>query len=233
MDLRILVEDDALVAIDKPPGALSVPSRTGRDDSRPCALYALSSRYGGRQVFPVHRLDEDVSGILVFARTPAAQRELSALFEARTARKRYEALVEDRADPGPGARAFEAGEVEWESRLLRGKKRAYESPHGKLATTRARCEGAVSPSILGPAAAGLDGARLLRFALEPLTGRSHQLRVHLASHGLPIVGDALYGARAAFPPGGIALRAVRLELAGRVFEAPPLDSLLSAARPAT
>ena len=208
--LCVIAETVAYIAVDKPAGTLSVPSRLGAADPRPCLLHQLTARYGGAQVFPVHRLDEDVSGLILFARTPDAQRTLSAAFEERRARKRYEAFTE-LASAHPGTE-----QLQWQSRLLRGKKRAYESPHGKLAITWARCVGDRL----------LESKRVLRFELEPRTGRSHQLRVHLATHGMPIVGDRLYGATTDFAPGGIALRSVHLEIDGLVLGAPGLVTLL-------
>src|SRR5262249_37266290 len=88
----------------------------------------------------------------------------------------------------------------WKSKLLRGKKRAYESPAGKLAETRALYTGSRPAGAL--------------WELHPKTGRPHQLRVHLAQHGFPILGDVLYGAKQPRDGGGIALRAVRLSLRG-------------------
>ena len=179
------------VAIDKPAGMLTVPSRLGVDDPRPCAGRELERELGLR-LWPVHRLDLEVSGLVLFAKDPEAHRAASAWFEGRDVHKRYQALTER------GAGAPPAGEVTWRSRLLRGKKRAYESPHGKSAETRARCLGRQGD--------------WLSWELEPLTGRPHQLRVHLAAHGFVIAGDELYGATHPFAGGGIGLRAVSLEL---------------------
>ncbi len=210
MHLEILFESDELIAVDKPMGALSVPSRLGRDDARPCVLYALSERFG-RNFLPVHRLDEDVSGILVFAKTEEAHRRLNLAFETRSTRKEYEAWTEAR---GP----LPSGEVTFEDRLHRGKKRAFVAPHGKPAITVARVEGR----------AMFEGREYARWLLRPLTGRSHQLRVQLALRGFPILGDRLYGANADFLEGGIALRAVRLDI-GVKIEAPDLAALVARA----
>lgn len=191
------------VAVDKPAGMLTVPSRLGAADARPCAGRELEVELGQR-LWPVHRLDLEVSGLVLFAKDAEAHRAASAWFEGRDVHKRYQALTE------PGAASPPGGDVTWRSRLLRGKKRAYASPHGKEAETRARCRGRRGEWLL--------------WELEPLTGRPHQLRVHLAAHGFVIAGDTLYGATRPWPGAGIALRAVQLELsscAGReVFSLP-------------
>lgn len=211
MRLDILLESDELIAVDKPAGALSVPSRLGRGDPRPCVLYALSERFG-RNFLPVHRLDEDVSGILVFAKTEEAHRRLNLAFELRSTHKEYEAWTEARMTPPEG-------EVTFEDRLYRGKKRSFVAPHGKVAITFARVAGRVP----------FAGREYLRWTLHPQTGRSHQLRVQLALRGFPIVGDRLYDAKVDFMGGGIALRAVRLSV-GVPIEAPDLAAWMASAR---
>lgn len=203
MRLDVLFESDELIAVDKPAGALSVPSRLGHGDPRPCVLHALSQRYG-RPFLPVHRLDEDVTGVLVFAKTAEAHRRLNLAFETRTTEKVYEAWTEARMEPP-------AGEVTFEDLLVRGKKRSFVAPHGKPAITVARVVGRVA----------FGGREYLRWELRPRTGRSHQLRVQLARRGFPILGDRLYGANEDFVGGGIALRAVRLD-AGVTLVAPDL-----------
>ncbi len=190
--MQPVFQNDSFVAVDKPAGVLTTPSRQGEADPRPCLGLELQAALGVR-LWPVHRLDVEVSGLVVFALHAEAHRAASAWFEGRDVHKVYEALTERGRGEPPAA------EVEWRSLLLRGKKRAYESPHGKEALTRARC--------VGPR----DG--WLGWRLEPLTGRPHQLRVHLAGHGFPIAGDVLYGATLAYPGPGIGLRAVLLDLA--------------------
>jgi tRNA pseudouridine32 synthase/23S rRNA pseudouridine746 synthase len=179
-------------------------------------LYALSARYG-RQFWPVHRLDEEVSGILVFAKNAEAHRRLCGLFEARTAKKEYEAYTTSSSP----ALAFEPGApaLRFEDLLARGKRRAFVAPHGKQALTLASPMGEI-----------VDGeSTVQRWILRPQTGRSHQLRVQLALRGYPIVGDALYGSTRPFVPDGIALRAVRLDV-GFVVEATSLAALADQSR---
>jgi 23S rRNA-/tRNA-specific pseudouridylate synthase len=190
----ILFQSELFVAADKPAGWLSVPSRWGDRDERRVLGRELEEATGGR-LWPVHRLDEEATGLLLFARTAAAHAAASAWFEQRLVGKTYDALTELPPDvPAPGRRET------WTSRLLRGKKRAYESPHGKPSETRALLVGRVS----------VPGGDALHWELDPLTGRPHQLRWGLWRRGCPILGDELYGSQRAFLPGAIALRCVRL-----------------------
>jgi tRNA pseudouridine32 synthase / 23S rRNA pseudouridine746 synthase len=193
-DLLILFQNERFVAVDKPPGWLSVPGRTP-DEARPVLGRELERELGMR-LWPVHRLDAEVTGVIVFAKDAEAHRAASGWFEERAIEKVYEALSEG---DGPAADT----EQVWRSRLLRGKKRAYESPAGKDCETLARC--------VGKAETGQGSA--WRWRLEPKTGRPHQLRFELARHGHPILGDALYGAKRPWDGGGIALRCVRLGFA--------------------
>lgn len=187
--LETFFENERFLVVDKPVGWLSVPGRTGQADPRHCLSVELRRLYPNS--LPVHRLDQEVSGLVLFAKDREAHRVANCWFESRLIHKFYEALTE-------GVPPEATGPLVWESRLLRGKKRAYESPHGKLSQTRA--------TWIGTSAAAQ------KWLLEPLTGRSHQLRYELARHGYPILGDVLYGARISWPQ-GIALRAVKLDFA--------------------
>lgn len=190
--MRLVFRNEHFAAVDKPAGWLSVPGRFGTADPRSCAGLELQTRLGQR-VWPVHRLDAEVSGLLLFALSADAHRAAGAWFEGRAVSKRYEARTEGEAGVLRPGRTFE-----WRSRLLRGKKRSYETPRGREAITVAEFWGAAGS--------------WLAWRLEPLTGRPHQLRVHLAAHGFPIAGDALYGAARPWPPGGIGLRSTALDL---------------------
>ncbi len=192
--LTILFQNDAVVVADKPAAWLSVPSRMGRDDPRPCVGPALEAQLGGR-LWPVHRLDLEVSGLLLFARSPDAHRKACAWFELRTVHKIYQALTEGAPPP--------VAEAVWTGLLAKGKKRAFIAPHGKPSETRARWLGS---RLLE------SGPSAQLWEVEPVTGRSHQLRFDLARHGYPVLGDSLYGASVPNAAGaGIALRAVQLD----------------------
>lgn len=195
--ISILYENERVVAVDKPHGWLSVPSREGDEDARWCLGRELE-RQLDRRLWPVHRLDVPVSGLTLFAKDADAHKLLNAAFEGRSVHKRYEAWAE-------GAPGEPDLTLLWRSTLLRGKKRAYEHPAGKIAITHARwIETLELPD--GPAQ---------RWLLEPETGRPHQLRVHMAQHASALLGDTLYGATRAYSvPDGIALRAVWLDLRG-------------------
>ena len=193
--LTIVFQNPHLVGADKPAGLLTVPSRIGASDPRPCLGRVLEEQLGQR-LWPVHRLDVEVSGLVLFARSAEAHRTASVAFEARRVKKSYQAITEGAASLSELPASFT-----WQSRLFRGKRRTFEAPHGRMAVTHAVAQARVH----------IGGEDFLVFDLEPETGRSHQLRVHLAKAGFPILGDALYGARAGYDePGAIALRSVRL-----------------------
>lgn len=196
MNLAIVFKNLHFVIIDKPAAVLSVPSRMGRSDPRPVAGISLQEQLGCR-VFPVHRLDEDTSGLLMFALNPQASRAANLWFENHEIIKTYEAL----SIPVP-SHDFPRWSTEqtWENRILRGKKRAYEAAHGKPSVTKARC---VTDS---------SGNKSV-WHLQPITGRSHQLRFEMARHGFPIAGDTLYGSvQTSDHELGIDLRAFKLDM---------------------
>ncbi len=190
--LKIVYESEYFIAVDKPPLWLSIPGRVL--DERPVLLQELRSQFGD-SVLTVHRLDYEVGGLILFARTVDAHRQACLWFEKRQVAKSYEALTELRESE------IAVGDVfRWQHHLHRGKKRSFVAPHGKLAITEARV---LARRELGPPQ--------LHWWLRPHTGRSHQLRVHLAMHACPIIGDELYGSTSVWPEGGIALRSICLD----------------------
>ena len=163
--------DEHLLLLDKPAGLLAVPGRGA--DKQDC----LSAR--AQRLWPdalvVHRLDMATSGLFLMGRGIPMQRVLSRAFAERAVEKRYEAVVAGRLGPVGAEGVIELPlAADWPNRPLQ----KVDREHGRPSTTRWR--------VL---AAGADSTRL---ELEPVTGRSHQLRVHLLAIGHPILGDALY-----------------------------------------
>lgn len=170
-DLRLVFADDALVVIDKPAGLLAVPGRGA--DKHDCAAARVQRRF--TDALAVHRLDQATSGLLVFGRGASAQRTLSRSFAERQVLKRYEAVVAGVLDDDEGTIDLPLA-ADWPNRP----RQRVDHAGGRPSLTRWR--------VL----ARDRVAHTTRLALEPLTGRSHQLRVHLAAIGHPIAGDALY-----------------------------------------
>jgi tRNA pseudouridine32 synthase/23S rRNA pseudouridine746 synthase len=163
---KILYQDDSLLVVDKPGGLLTVPGRYRWNQD--CLWQKLRQRWP--ELLPVHRLDLETSGVVVFARHSRAQANLRRQFEQRTVRKRYQALLVRRPSPPRGRVEAPLGPDPSNPGRYR------IDPEGKSALTDYRL---VSEE---------------RVELEPRTGRSHQLRVHTAQVlGCPIRGDGLYG----------------------------------------
>lgn len=173
-ETAVAYADDTLLVVDKPSGLLAVPGRGA--DKQDCLAARVQARYPDALI--VHRLDMATSGLMVMARGPAAQRALSKAFAAREVTKRYIALVAGRLEaPADGWGTIDLPIiVDWPNRPLR----IVDHQSGKPSLTRWR--------VLGHDETGLN----TRVELEPVTGRSHQLRVHLRELGHPILGDALY-----------------------------------------
>jgi 23S rRNA pseudouridine1911/1915/1917 synthase len=211
LPLDVLFEDDDVVVIDKPSGMVVHPGSGNRSGTLVNALLDRYRDFGAR--FPesprpgiVHRLDKDTSGVIVVAKHAAAHAQLALQFSERTVGKLYTAWVAGRPVPAVGRIA---------TRLRRDPRnplRIQVSETGKRAVTRYRVRKTV------------DAASLL--ALRPITGRTHQLRVHLRWLGHPILGDPLYAGRAKGSAPRLLLHAHRLAIvlpgSGRrmVFEAP-------------
>lgn len=183
----IVFLDDAIIVIDKPAGLLAVPGRQDAD----CAWSRIAATHPDARV--VHRLDQATSGLMVLALGIDVQRRLGMAFAARRVDKGYEAVVLGRVGPDEG-RIDAPLAADWPRRP----RQCIDPVHGKPASTRWKV-------LERHADAG--GTRVW---LVPETGRTHQLRVHLASIGHPIVGDALYGGNAAVLAPRLLLHAARL-----------------------
>lgn len=183
--------DAALIAVNKPSGLLSVPGRG--EDRQDCLIHRVQAEFP--EVLAVHRLDMSTSGLLLLARGAQMQSKLNWLFMNRQVDKRYLAVVD-------GLLETESGEIDlplicdWPNRP----RQKVDFNIGKRSLTYYRL-------------ISKDGENnTSRLELEPLTGRSHQLRVHLASLGHPILGDELYAGAAADKSDRLLLHATDLSL---------------------
>lgn len=176
----VVYEDESLVVVDKPAGMVVHPAHGNRDGTLVNALLGrgigLSTLGGGDRPGVVHRLDKDTSGIIVLARTDSAYRSLAAQFKERETEKTYHALVHGH---------------------LRSREMVIEEPIARHPVHRQR---------MAVTAAGGRAARTNVFVIDTFqhfdyirvltqTGRTHQIRVHMAHVGNPLVGDLLYGGR--------------------------------------
>jgi len=217
MPVEVRYADDTLLVVDKPSGLLSVPGRGPANAD--CVSARVQAEYPDALV--VHRLDMGTSGLMVLARGVEAQRRLSAQFAQRQVDKMYEALVAGipiESASGGWSQIRLPLQVDWPNRP-----RSHVTfEGGKPSHTRWR--------LVGPPLTQHGDTRMIhsRVALQPLTGRSHQLRVHLLATGHPILGDELYA------PPAIAQAATRLMLhAGALsFNHPVTGVRLSFTQPA-
>ena len=171
----MIFEDEHLLAVNKPVG-------WNTHAPAPCAgegiydwLRHREPRWASLAI--IHRLDKETSGILVFGKTPLANRSLTEQFTARQVHKKY-LLLTDRDVP---EKAFTV-----KTTLLRIGEKYASRPGGEIAETK-----------FAPAKLKIENVKLKVFCAEPLTGRTHQIRVHAAENGFPILGDILYGGTAA------------------------------------
>lgn len=191
MNIPIIFENEFFLCADKPHGVLSVPSRFEKEDERK-VLGRLLEKQLRKTLFPVHRLDFEVGGLILFAKTKDAQALLSKGFENKTIQKKYRAKTS--ANP---VEDYEIGlMVEWISLIHKGKKRAFIANHGKKSITLMEYRGKKDA--------------VHEFWLWPVTGRSHQLRFEMAHHQMPIDGDKLYGSTVELADGLIELKSIEL-----------------------
>jgi 23S rRNA pseudouridine1911/1915/1917 synthase len=213
--IPILFEDEHILVVDKPAGLLSVETGGAAGQSLPEALAGQ-----GLEVIPVHRLDREVSGCVLFARTDVARDALEEMFRARELTKTYWALAQGRVKPAQGTFHFP---------ILEDGPVARVPALGKKAQTRYRTLSAFATTT--------------ELEIDLVTGRKNQIRVHFAHAGFPLVGERKY-ARGKDSPVRIKSRRVALHAWRLAFshpitrakiavEAPLPDDLLEVRRRAT
>ena len=205
---EIIFQNSSILVVQKPACILSVPARDHDDQRR--VLGRELEEYLGAKVYPIHRLDFEVAGPMIYALASEPHREFCQAFESHAIKKTYQALgmVElETAKTNPMVRGKEGM---WTSKLVRGKRRTFEAPHGKESYTLAK--------LIEQRETNFGIINLME--LGPRTGRPHQLRYEMMKHGMPIVGDLLYGSSLAYGDlgDGIALCATRLELSAPLVE---------------
>jgi len=164
----ILFENDTFIALNKPAGVLSIPDREGKD---PSLKSLLKEKYGN--IFTVHRLDRDTSGVIVFAKDEATHKYFSRIFEERTVEKIYQGIVQGTPPEQKGSIDLPISENPAKPGVMAVHR------HGKASLTDYEVIETAGPYSL------------LQFILH--TGRTHQIRVHMQALGHPIACDELYG----------------------------------------
>lgn len=185
-EIPIVYEDEHLLVVAKPRTMASIPRG---EHIRRSALVRLRVAHGLPDLSPIHRLDKQTGGILVLSKIPQERGAYQQLFSRGEVQKRYVAWV---SGEGPTLAELERGPIEIREPIVKrhGDLWAHIDPHGKEAWTSVRMMRREAQS------------RRSLVSLVPHTGRTHQLRVHLAHVGLPIVGDELYPAPAPDPATG-------------------------------
>ena len=191
-DLFDIIHEDAdLLAINKPAGLVCHPTKTDAMSS----LIGRVRLYLGESAHPhlVNRLDRETSGVTVVAKTDAAARSLRRLWEARRVQKVYLALVHGHVAPDSGLIDAPLGKDEHSRVAIKDCVRADGAPAQTEFQVEQRFRGLTCAGLQCSAVTTAD-APLSLLQLKPRTGRKHQIRIHLAHLGHPIVGDKIYGA---------------------------------------
>jgi 23S rRNA pseudouridine1911/1915/1917 synthase len=195
--LQVLYEDNHLLVLDKPAGVPTMGTPEGIPTLLTLAKQYVKQRYekpGNVYLGVVSRLDAPVTGVLLFARTSKAAARLTEQFRTRAIEKSYWALVEGIIEPADGRL------VDW---------LAEDERHRRMHVVGPTMPGAKEARLSYRRLSVVRGNSLVEVALE--TGRKHQIRLQLSSHGHPVVGDRKYGSRERFSQ-GIALHARRLAI---------------------
>ena len=225
---RILFEDDDIIVVDKPAGIPTEATIVASRDHLHAALKRYLWRRDGTRNEPYvglhHRLDRETSGVILFTKNREINAAVFALFEGHEARKEYEALAA--LPPNSNARAGD-------ERFSVSFQFSVDNRLGRISAKSAQAKwGAVGPEG-SPAHTDFEilerYARAVRVLARPLTGRTHQIRVHLASAGLPLLGDPLYGGPSAVS--GTAIPRVMLHARALSFPHPRTRTPLTVAAP--
>lgn len=200
-DLKVVFEDDNLIVVDKPAGVLSVPGKEDNPSLNQAVFEKAGCESGKMDKMVVHRLGMDTSGLIVFAKTDQALRLMNAQFRARKVTRKYEALL-------TGSVTDDSGEIDLP--LMRDPlnppfmRVSDDDQQRALIGLEDELPKAIAKKILENPKTSLtsyevvareevDGEAVTRVSLTSVSGRTHQLNVHCAAIGHPIVADAVYG----------------------------------------
>lgn len=197
----VLLERDGVLAVNKPPGWLVIPGRG--EAAQPSLREALEASFE-RKVFVVHRLDRDTSGVMLFALDAATHRTLSVAFEHGRIRKRYQAIV----------RGLVRDHLDLQKALAPARR-------GRMRPVRPGEEGKAARTLVRPIESFGDASLV---EAEPLTGRTHQIRVHLADAGHPLLVDHQYGDAAPIKAADGTAALARTPLHCAALEVPGLEN---------
>lgn len=189
--LRILLQRDGWVAVEKPPGLLVIPGRNPEDQV--CAKELLAKQLG-TQIWVCHRIDRETSGVLLFATTADAHRKASMAFEHGEAKKKYLAIVD----------GVVSAPIAIDTPMTEARK-------GKMRVVFPGEQGGKESRTLVKPVRSFEGGTLVE--CEPLTGRQHQIRVHLKSVGHPLMFDHQYGRKEPVTRNGVTLSRTPLHAA--------------------
>jgi len=204
VEFLVIFEDDDLLAVNKPAGLSTHAPGPYSGEGLYEWLRHREPRWASLAI--IHRLDKETSGVIVFAKTPQANRSLTEQFASRAVKKKYFFLTD---------RAVEGKELTVKSCLVRAGEKYVSRPlhvGAQIAETRFRLVASrgnlrAPTSNIHPAYGGIGRYSLVE--AEPLTGRTHQIRVHAAENGFPVLGDILYGGT---PARRVCLHAVEIAL---------------------
>ena len=198
--IKVIYEDNHLIAINKPAGYLVQGDKTGDMPLSEMVKHWIKMRYnkpGNVFCGVIHRLDRPVSGVLIFARTSKALPRMNKLFQERDVKKTYWAITKERPEPISG---------KIENFLLKDKsKNVSKAYNAKGRRTAGAKKSTTEYEVIGE----IEQHNLIQ--VNPITGRPHQIRVHLAGIGCPIMGDLKYGFKNPSDDGRIYLHCREIE----------------------